>query len=142
MLKIKRKFSSRKKRLHSASSSTAGSVSDMEDRVVMLCEDIPAENSFDSGRGSRSIGARSSQGSHMEPEHESGSEPHFVHLSRDRLSYRQACYVEKPPASREHKEYYIQRVVQVYEYLSEFTFLKCIFLFCIVGTRCTFITLE
>lgn len=114
MLNLKRKFHS-KRRLNSASSSTVGSVSDLEDRVVMLCEDIPAENSFDSGRGSHSLGARSSRGSHSE-EHESGSEPHIIHLSRDRRSYRQACYVEREPTPV-YKEYYVQRVVQVYEYL-------------------------
>lgn len=115
MLNLNKKFHSRKRRLNSASSSTAGSVSDLEDRVVMLCEDIPVENSFDSGRGSNSIGARSSRDSQSE-EHESGSEPHIIHLSRDRRSYRQACYVEREPR-RPHKEYYIQRVVQVYEHL-------------------------
>lgn len=37
------------------------SVSDVEDRVVMLCEDVPSEaSSWDSGRGSQSSGARSS----------------------------------------------------------------------------------
>lgn len=113
MLKLKRKFSS-KRRLNSTSSSTAGSVSDAEDRVVMLCEDIPAESSFDSGRGSQSPGARSSRGSQSE-EHESGTEPHIFHLSRDRLSYRQACYVERE-RPRGRKEYFIHSV-QEYEYL-------------------------
>lgn len=111
MYNLKRKFSS-KRRLNSASSSTAGSVSDLEDRVVMLCEDIPNESSYDSGRSSRSRGGRSSRGSQGE-EQESGSEPPIIHLSRDRLSYRQACYVDKEP----RREYYIQRVVQVYEHL-------------------------
>lgn len=37
------------------------SVSDVDNRVVMLCEDIPSEgSSWDSGRGSNSSGARSS----------------------------------------------------------------------------------
>lgn len=128
MLNLKRKFHS-KRRLNSASSSTAGSVSDLEDRVVMLCEDIPTENSFDSDRGSlspgarscrgsQSPGARSSRGSQSE-EHESGSEPHIFHLSRDRLSYRRACYVEREPPQAQ-REYYIQRVVQVYEYFEAF----------------------
>ena len=116
MLKLKRRFHS-KRRLNSASSSTAGSVSDLEDRVVMLCEDIPAESSFDSGRGSHSPGARSSRGSHSE-EHEGGQEPHVFHLSRDRpayrqASYRQASYLEREPA-RPYNEYYIQRVEEVY----------------------------
>lgn len=112
MLNIKRKFHS-KRRLNSASSSTAGSVSDLEDRVIMLCEDVPAESSFDSGRGSQSPGARLSRGSQNE-EHESGMDPHLIRLSRDRLSYRRACYMEKE-APRAQKEYYIQRVAQVYE---------------------------
>lgn len=110
MLSLKRKMS--KRRLNSASSSTAGSVSDLEDRVVMLCDDIPAERSFDSGRGSTSTRARSSRGSQSE-EHEGGSPPQMVHLSRDRSSYRKACYVDRDPP----KGYYIQRVVQVYEYV-------------------------
>lgn len=115
MLKVKRKLSMKKRRLNSASSSTVGSVSDLEDRVVMLCEDVPNENSFDSGRGSNSAGARSSRGSQCD-EHESGSEQRYIHLSRDRHSYRQACYVEREP-TRAQTQYYIQRVVQVYEYL-------------------------
>lgn len=114
MLKLKRRFSS-KRRLNSTSSSTAGSVSDAEDRVVMMCEDIPAENSFDSGRGSQSPGARSSRGSQSE-EHESGAESHIIHKSRDRLYYRQACYVDRDP-HRARKEYFIQNVVEEYEYL-------------------------
>ena len=114
MLNVKRKLSLKKRRLNSASSSTVGSVSDLEDRVVMLCEDVPNENSFDSGRDSNSAGARSSRGSQCE-EHESGSEQRYIHLSRDRHSYRQACYVEREPP-RAQKQYYIQRVVQVYEY--------------------------
>lgn len=102
MMKLKRKFHS-KRRLNSASSSTVGSVSDLEGRVVMLCEDVPTENSFDSGRGSTSPGARSRQVSQSE-ELDSGSD-----LSRDRLSYRQACYVEQEP---DQEDYYVQIVVQ------------------------------
>lgn len=81
----------------------------------MLCEDIPAENSFDSGRGSQSSGARSSRGSHSE-EHESGSGPHILYLSRERLSCRQASYVMEEPMQA-HREYYVQGDVHVYEYL-------------------------
>lgn len=55
LLNMKRRLSFKKRR--TGSSSTMASVSDMEDRVVMLCEDIPSE---DSGRGSQSPGARSS----------------------------------------------------------------------------------
>lgn len=116
MLKLRRKFHS-KRRLHSASSSTAGSASDLDDRVVMLCEDVPANgSSFDSGRGSQSPGQRSSRGSRGE-ERECGPEaPRVVHLSRERSSSRQACYAERErDPARPYREYYIQRVVEVYE---------------------------
>lgn len=53
----KRKLSFRK---HKRSSSS-NSVSDAEDRVIMVCEEIPSEYSADSGRGSQSPETRSSQ---------------------------------------------------------------------------------
>ena len=62
ILSLKRKFRS-KSRLNSASSSAAGSVSDLEDRVVMLCEDIPPESSVDSLRGSQTLGVYPRHGS-------------------------------------------------------------------------------
>lgn len=59
MLSIKRKSKQRKGSqgfIRGASSS----IGDADDRVVMLCEDIPSEaSSFDSGRGSQSSGAHS-----------------------------------------------------------------------------------
>lgn len=58
MLNMKRRLSFKKRR--TGSSSTVASASDSEDRVIMLCEDIPSESSLDSGRGSQSPGARSS----------------------------------------------------------------------------------
>lgn len=112
MFKLKRRNSS-KRRLNSASSSTAGSVSDLDDRVIMLCEDIPAENSFDSGRGSQSPEARSSSGSKSQDQNGSaqpGAEPQIIHLSRDRTSYRRARYIDGYP----RKGSYRQRVVHVY----------------------------
>ena len=111
MHSLKSRFRS-KRRLHSASSSTAGSVSDLEDRVVMLCEDIPQENSFDSDRGShQACSSRVRRSGSGAQDH--SADPHTVHLSRDRLSYRQACYMEKEPP-RGHGEFYVQRVMQVY----------------------------
>lgn len=107
MFKLKRRFSS-KRRLDSASSSTAGSVSDLDDRVIMLCEDVPVENSFDSGRGSQSPGARSSRASQSE-EHEEAADPQMIHLSRDRTSYRRAYYID----GHLREGSYSQRVVQV-----------------------------
>lgn len=74
MHSLKKKFRSSKRRLNSTSSSTQGSVSDLEDRVVMLCEDIPAESSsFDSGQGSQSPGKSSSSLGSQNREQEAGS---------------------------------------------------------------------
>lgn len=112
MLNLKKRFNSRKRRLNSASSSTVGSVSDLEDRVVMLCEDVPS--AFDPGRGLRSPGTRSSQGSRSDGQ-EFATEPHLIHLSRDRPFPRQACYMEREPP-RAHEGF-----IQVYRYL----FLMC-----------------
>ncbi|KAI2655804.1 Plectin [Labeo rohita] len=58
MLNMKMQLSLKKRR--AGSSSTVASGSEVEDRVVMLCEDIPSEGSLDSGRGSHSPGAHSS----------------------------------------------------------------------------------
>lgn len=141
MLNLKRKFHS-KKRLNSASSSTAGSVSDLEDKVVMLCEDIPTKNSFIVDRGSQSTRARSSRGSQSDG-HESGSEPQIFHLSRDRQSYRQACYVERE-SPQAQKEYY--RVLQVYENFEAFlTMQNSLYIlqsscFIILDMRCIFLS--
>lgn len=108
MLNLKRKFQSKRRR-SSASSSTAGSVSDADGRVVMLCEDVPNENSSEVFHNA---GTRL-RGSSLSEENESESEPSIFHLSRDRLSYRRACYVEREPAQHQ-REYYIQRVVKMY----------------------------
>lgn len=56
-----RKKSKKKKGSLSFLGRASRSVSDVADRVVMVCEDIPSEGSSrDSGRGSQSSGARSS----------------------------------------------------------------------------------
>lgn len=64
MQSLKKRFKNRKRR-GSLVGSMTGSVSDVEDRVVMFCEDIPSEgSSWDSGQGSQSPGALSSSESH------------------------------------------------------------------------------
>ena len=61
---LKKRFKHRK-RSGSLVGSVTGSISDVEDRVVMLCEDVPSEgSSWDSGRGSQSPGTLSSSESH------------------------------------------------------------------------------
>lgn len=55
--------------------------------MVMLCEDVPSETSFDSGQGSISPGACSSGGSHS-GDLEHGMEQKLSTLSRDGFSYR------------------------------------------------------
>lgn len=59
MFSLKRRLSIKKRR----ASSSSNSVSDAEDRVVMVCEEIPSEISVDSGRGSHSTGTHSSEDS-------------------------------------------------------------------------------
>lgn len=108
MLSLKKKYRSIKSSLNSPSSSTGGSLNDLENRVVMLCEEFPVEQSLDSGQNHR---ARSSQGSRSQGS-TSESEPPVIHMSRDRLSYRKACYVETEP-NPAHKGF-SQKVVQVY----------------------------
>lgn len=46
MLSLKKKLG-RKKRHTSSSSSTHASVSDLDDRVIMFCEDVPSEYSYE-----------------------------------------------------------------------------------------------
>ncbi|TKS81708.1 Plectin [Collichthys lucidus] len=60
MLSVRKKSKLKKQRL-GFTGVTSRSVSDEDNRVIMICEDIPSEGSFrDSGRGSQSSGARSS----------------------------------------------------------------------------------
>lgn len=63
MLNMKRRLSLKKR--HTNSSSTVASLNDVEDRVIMVCEDIPSESSQDSGRGSQSSRDHSSGDSQM-----------------------------------------------------------------------------
>lgn len=120
MLSLKKKYRSIKSSLNSPSSSTGGSLNDLENRVVMLCEEFPVEQSLDS----QNHGARSSQGSRCQGG-TSESEPPVIHLSRDRLSYRKACYVEGEPNPG-----FSQKVVQVYGNLSSFHPKMKFFLLC------------
>lgn len=53
---LKRRLTIKKRK----SPSSLAPASNVEDRVVMLCEDIPSESSCDSGRGSQSPSGRSS----------------------------------------------------------------------------------
>ncbi|CAG5956560.1 unnamed protein product [Menidia menidia] len=62
MHKLRRKLHSRR-RLGSSSSSAAGSVGDLEDRVIMTCEEIPVQGSSDWGLSSHSLEGGSSQAS-------------------------------------------------------------------------------
>lgn len=60
MLSVRKKSKLKKQRL-GFTGVTSESVSDEDNRVIMICEDIPSEGSSrDSGRGSQSSGARSS----------------------------------------------------------------------------------
>ncbi|KAL2079914.1 hypothetical protein ACEWY4_023707 [Coilia grayii] len=118
---LKRKLH-RKKQRHSSSTSsstTHGSVSDLEDRVVMLCEDLPNESSYESSHDAEtlSLSHRSVSRSSMSRGSQSGTEQerHVITsrhppISRDRFTYRQACYFEEQPKTAP-QEYYQVRVV-------------------------------
>lgn len=127
MWSLKKKFHRKKRHGSSASSSAHGSVSDLEDRVVMLCEDLPNESSYDSGSEtlsqrstsrrstsrssmSRTSMSRSSQSGEQEP----GMASYHPAISRDRLSYRQACYFEEVPTASQQGYYQVRRVQAVY----------------------------
>lgn len=70
---------------------------DRDYRVVMLCEEIPAEKSSYSGRGSRRPGAWSAQGSELDLQ--------TVQLSRERPSHGRPCYVEREREGSAHSVY-------------------------------------
>ncbi|KAJ8290938.1 hypothetical protein GJAV_G00019420 [Gymnothorax javanicus] len=67
------------------------SADDLENRVVMLCEDIPSES--DSGRGSQSPGAHSSEYSHSGDPESSWASTQSTHSTR---GYRRPQYAERP----------------------------------------------
>lgn len=106
MFSLKKKFRSKK------SSSSHGSVSDLEDRVVMLCEDVPSEVSFDSGQGSISPGACSSGGSQSgDLEHGmeqilstlDGFSYRKVFVSDSELPWGQPCYLLSQTAKQSYE---------------------------------------
>ncbi|TRY83017.1 hypothetical protein DNTS_007640 [Danionella cerebrum] len=78
MFSLKRRLSFKKRRTGSTST-MASSVSDLEDHVVMLCEEIPSESSLDSGRSSQSTETHSPMGSGHEIHHKSEFEDKELH---------------------------------------------------------------
>lgn len=96
--------------------SVSGSVTDVDDRVVMVCEDIPSEgSSTDSGRGSNSPGARSSSEFHPgEAEVVQGWSSRSFHGRERRapayssarpgrqLSLREVRHLDAPPNPGDH----------------------------------------
>lgn len=104
MLSLKRKLRTKKRR-SSSSSSAHGSVSDLDNRVVMLCENVPSEGSFDSD--SQSPEARSSCGS-QSGEFELSMDQRLSPVNRDKTSYRVAYYSEMVPAGTQAYDDYTQ----------------------------------
>lgn len=126
MWSLKKKFHRKKHHGSSASSSAHGSVSDLDDRVVMLCEDLPNESSYESSSETTSqrsmsrssVSRRSMSRSSQSGEQESGTASYHPAISRDRLSYRQACYFEEAPTASQQGYYQVRRVQAVYGYFS------------------------
>lgn len=110
MLSLKRKLRTRK-RHSSSSSSSHGSVSDLDDRMVMLCENMPSEGSYDSeSQSPEAHTSCKSQSGEFELSMEQQPSPE----ERDKMSYRMAYYTEMVPAGMQAYYYYIQRGCQVY----------------------------
>lgn len=106
---LKKKLSIKhKKQNGSSSSSVTGSISDVEDRVVMLCEDIQSEgSSWDSGRGSQSPGARSIAESHSGDQEPGQEWSRMVSQARQPLRQRpvkEVRYLDSasPPSPGDH----------------------------------------
>ncbi|TSK31514.1 Plectin [Bagarius yarrelli] len=112
MLSLKKKLRTRKRR-SSSSSSAHGSVSDVDDRVVMLCETVPSEEeSFD--LESLSLDACSSCGSQSEKLGLSlGTEERLSSVNRNKMSYQRACYMNVVPAGMQEYYYCTQTASQV-----------------------------
>lgn len=140
MWSLKKKFHRKKRHGSSASSSAHGSVSDLEDRVVMLCEDLPNESSYDScsetlsqrSTSRSSMSRRSVSRSSQSGEQEPGTASYHPAISRDRLSYRQACYFEEAPTASQHGYYQVRRLQAVYgcfclsgQEMSSYIFVSC-----------------
>lgn len=86
MLSLKKKKSRFKNSsLRGSSSSRLDSIKDRDYKVVMVCEEIPAANSS----GFRHPGALSAEGSELHPA--------TVQLSRESLTQRKTCCVEREP---------------------------------------------
>lgn len=103
MLGMKKKKSKLKRGSIRFVGNLSGSVSDVDDRVVMLCEDIPSEgSSWDSGWGSHSSGTRSSsdeQGRGWRSQSFHGREGQSVPRPVKQLSVREVRRVEPSPVS-------------------------------------------
>lgn len=89
MLNLRKKSRSKKSGLSRSSSSRLDSINDRDCRVVMLCEEIPVEKPPDSGRGSRHPSGCSTRASELDPR--------TIRLSRESVTQRKACYVEREP---------------------------------------------
>lgn len=96
MLSLKKKSRSKKSGLSGSSSGRLDSIKDRDYRVVMLCEEIPAEKSS----GVRDRGALSTRGSELDLQ--------TIQLSRASLTQRKTCHVEREPIAVQgipHKVY-------------------------------------
>lgn len=121
MLSIRKK-SKKKKGSLGFIGNTSGSVSDVDNRVVMLCEDIPSEgSSWDSGRGSHSSGARSSNeelGHGWRSHSFHGREPQTISSSlrpTKQYSVREVRHVESSPVYGRHASQSSLRIRELYE---------------------------
>lgn len=137
MLGVKKKLKQKKRSL-GFSGRTSRLASDLDDRVVMLCEDIPSEvSSWDSGRGSNSSGARSSSddlGKGWRAQSFHGREGRSVtspSMPRKQYSIREVRHVESSPVYGQSPGHSTLRVRQLYESAS--TVALCTHCLCLVS---------
>lgn len=118
MLSIRKK-SKQKKRSLGFTGSGLGSLSDVDDRVVMVCDDIPSEgSSWDSGRGSNSSGARSSgdELGHGWRSHSfHGRQSQSPQRPTKQFSVREIRHVESSPVYGQDAVSFTQRTRELYE---------------------------
>lgn len=118
MLGLRKKSKVKKKSLGFVGG-MSGSVNDVDDRVVMLCEEIPSEEtSWDSGRGSHSSGARSSSDELSHGWRSRTGEGQSMSSSprpAKQYSVREIRHVESSPVYGQNSVHSSQRIRDLYE---------------------------
>lgn len=132
MLSFRKKSKLKKKKSLSLSGSMSGSVSGVDNRVIMMCEDIPSEEtSWDSGQGSHSSGARSSTdelGREWRFRREEGYSMTSSPKPGKQCSISDVCQVQSSPLYRQNSTHSTISIRDLYESFP--TVALCIYCVC------------